>query len=249
MTKALGRIFRKVVSGLAEAWAAARDRDWARLLLLSNRTLPPSLFRLYIVVITRSHSIPNLPSAHNVVYRRLDRDEPLPPASLPAMEWGNAERLRARFQEFLSAGYTGFVAEIDGRIVAYAWVAYGRYHISEVDYELSLAPDEAFTFYSGVAPEYRYSRVYVGLAKYVLSYLQSRGIRRFVGWGSPENPHSVRTHVRMGYEIAGWVASAQCPFGTLQLRRMQAEGGKIRWRVGAQRLSRQPIDSLRETAP
>lgn len=224
--RALAKLSRK----LGTARALLRDVGPGRFVVVALQRLPGIGSRVRMVVLTRSHSIPSLPMSHNVVYRRLHPGERLPLELLPARGVQTPEFRQARFTEALDRGSEGFVAELDGRIVAYTWAAYHRHLIPEVWFELALGPDEACTYASYVMPAFRYTRVYGGLARFQLTSLRDRGTRSFVGYANLASRHSVHAHRRLGYEVIGCVLLIRLPFVALQVTRLATDGGRRRWR-------------------
>ena len=220
--KLIGKL-KKVVREIATSGA---ERDFLALVMLVSRVFPRFIFRVQGVVLTRSPSrlkLPDLPSRHQVVCRPLQPGEVPPLACLPKHEWKSPEELQSSFAEHVINGHQGFVAEIGGKIVAYDWVAYGRYSIPEVRFEGHLQSDEACTFDVYVDPAYRYTRVYVALVRFVSTYLRERGFRWFIGYGDHTNRDSIRTHQRIGYEIFGRVIMISSPPGFFWVRKLKGE--------------------------
>jgi|GEM_PF-4523218 len=222
----------KIIQKLRQATNLVREKDFGGLALLFAGSIPKSIFYISRVVITRSQSIPNFPSPQNVLFRRLHPSELLPVDSLPLSEWDSAEALQRWFTNELAHHRDGFVATLGEKVIAYAWVAYSQHHIPEVKFNLPLEADEACTYKSYVDPQYRLSRVYAGLAKFIFTDLRQRGIRWFVGYGDHYNRHSIRTHQRMGYEIVGWIMLVEFLFLSLQLRRLRSESDRFCWSFG-----------------
>lgn len=217
-------------SKLKTVRALLRRGDLRTLLILAVQRLPVIGKRLHMIVVTRSHSVPSLPLPRNVVYRRLLPGEPLPLAVFSRSQGGPVPQVRrTRFLDALSRGSDGFVAEIDGRIVAYTWAAYHRHPIPEVRFELTLGTDEACTYASYVLPEFRYSRLYPGLVRFALSSLQERGIRSFIGYSHATSRHSIGAHGRMGYRVVGWIILIRLPFVHLQVAKL-GPSGRPHWR-------------------
>ena len=221
---------------LRTARTLLRDLGPARFLVLALQHLPGIGPRVRMVVVTRSHSIPSLPIPSNVTYRHLRPGERLPLDVFPPGGLESPEVRQARFAEAIARGSEGVVAEIDGRTVAYAWAAFHRHLIPGVRFTVALGADEACTYASYVVPAFRYSRVYGGLGRFLLTSLRDRGIRSFVGYASLISLNSIHAHRRLGYEIIGWVLLVQFPFVDLQVTRLDTDGQRRRWRW----LSRQP---------
>jgi L-amino acid N-acyltransferase YncA len=210
--------------------ALLRDGNHLGLMVRLARRLPPSLARVRALVITCGYSVPVFPVPTTVTYRRLQLEDADLFQTLPVRPGEHLPEVRARFAQDLRRGHDGFVAVLEGKVVAYAWVAYRYYHLERLRFDFALGPDEAITFRSYVVPEHRYSRVYGGLATYVLTAVRARGVRAFFGSAEADNRHSIRTHRRMGYEVVGWLLRAELPFVDLQVTRLPRDGGRLRWR-------------------
>jgi GNAT superfamily N-acetyltransferase len=215
-----------------------RQRNGVALLQLSHKLLPRWLFRFERIVITRGDRIPECPMPRDILFERLQADDPLPGAALAALEDPDPVALGRRCRDDLARGRDGYVARRDGAIVAYAWAARQRHHVPEVGFELLLQPDEACTYRSYVAPSYRFTRVYAALARFALDDLRRRGARWFIGYGQSANLHSIQTHKRMGYEIVGWIALVEFLAVSLQVRRLRSEAGRMRWRLALRKRGR-----------
>ena len=216
--------------------AAAEFRDgevsrplWILACVIIARAIPSSLLHFRLLAITRTRSIPVFQARVGVKYRRL-KSEDFPTAFQPRT--GSPDPVYANVMRDLRHGSEVFVAERDDRIVAYIMTAYQSHYIPEVRFLLPLRPDEACTSRSYVDPELRrFSGVYPGLASFAFSQVSSEGIRSLLGYAIIINRYSMRTHRRLGYEQVGWVGLLQLPFGSLQLSRLDFDGGRLRWRL------------------
>jgi hypothetical protein len=206
----------------------ARPR-WIAACVIVTRAIPSSLLHFRLLAITRTRSIPALRARIGVRYHRLKSEDVLgafPPRA------GSPDPVYEHLVRDLRNGNEVFVAERDGRIVAYIMAAYDQHYIPEVRFLLPLRPDEACTSRAYVDPDLRrYSGVYPGLASFVFSELSRQGIRSLLGYAILINRYSIRTHRRLGYEQVGWVGLLQLPFGSLQVSRLDFDGGRLRWRL------------------
>ncbi len=213
-----------------------RERDLDGLLVLVRRCVPRRLLRIDRIVITRGEAVPESTLPRDVVLERLEAEKPLPAAAFALIAASDPDAdqgwLERRFRADLAQGRQGFVARRGQDIVAYAWAARERLYVPEVKCELLLQADEACTYRSYVAPPYRFTRVYGGLARFTLSNLRGQGVRWFVGYGQYDNRHSIRTHARLGYESVGWILRVEFLFGSLHMRRLRSEGNRLRWKLG-----------------
>lgn len=211
---------------------AVAEKDFLSLLLLLGKVLPPSIFSIRALVVTRalaSLKIPVSRPVQGLVCRVLSQNEVIPLSSLPEALGIHRESLQTTFHGYLAEGCDGFVAEVDGKIVAYAWVAYGHFRFPAVNFKGELGGDEAHTFDSYVDLPYRYRGVYAELANFLSLYVSRRGIRWVMGQGDPTNRHSIKTHVKLGYRIVGHVILMNFPFGSLQVRKLERESNRWQW--------------------
>jgi hypothetical protein len=218
------------ISGVA---AELRDEEvtrpwWVTACVIAARVVPSSLLHVRVVAITRAQSIPTFRARVDVRYRRLK------PEDLRA-EFGSGKRsadpVYKRAAKDLRHADEVFVAELDEKIVAYIMVARQDHYIPEVRFDLPLRPDQACTSRSYVDPAHRrYSGVYPGLASFLYSEVSRDGVRSFLGYAVILNRYSMRMHRRLGYDQVGWVALLQVPFGSLQVSRLDFDGGRLRWR-------------------
>jgi hypothetical protein len=193
------------------------------------RAIPSSLVYVRVVAITRATSIPTFRARVGVQYRRLKPDDL--PISV-GQEDGRPDGLYTRAARDFRLGDEVFVAEHAGKVVAYITLAYRSHYIPEVRFHLPLRPDEACTSRSYVDPDFRrVSGVYPGLASFLYSEVRGDGVRSLLGYAVILNHYSIRLHRRLGYERVGWVALLQVPFGTLQVSRLDVDGGRLRWRL------------------
>ena len=218
---------------MAAVAAQLRDgevaRPWIAACVIAARAMPSSLLHFRLLVITRATSIPTFQARVGVRYHRLKPEE-LRTTFGPRV--GSPDPVYASAMRDLKHASEVFVAERDEKIVAYIMVAHQGHLIPEVRFHLPLRPDEVCTSRSYVDPVYRrYSGVYPGLSSFLYSQLNSDGIRSLLGYAVMVNRYSIRTHQRLGYEQVGWVALLQLPFGSLQVSRLDFDGGRLRWRL------------------
>jgi GNAT superfamily N-acetyltransferase len=223
-----------------------RDGEILRPLLMVLHGLPSWALAIHAVIITRARYIPALRIPANVTFRRLQAGEPL--GTVPVKENQSPERQRSRTLKALEEGTDVFVAEVDGRIVGYAWAAYNCCDIPEVRLQLPLSPDEVSTCRAYVEPAYRFSGIYPGLANFACNDLRQRGIKALFGYTDFTNRHSIRTHEKLGYETVGWACLVRMPLFDLQITRLAWQGQGVRYRV-LRRPGRQPRGSVAASEP
>jgi hypothetical protein len=206
----------------------ARPR-WIAACVIVTRAIPSSLLHFRLLAITRARSVPAFQARVGVRYHRI-KSEDFPTAF--RARTGSYDPVYANVMRDLRHGSEVFVAERHERIVAYIMTAYQNHYIPEVRFLLPLRPDEACTTRAYVDPELRrYSGVYPGLASFVFSQVSGEGIHSLLGYAIMINRYSMRTHRRLGYEQVGWVGLLQLPFGSLQVSRLDSDGGRLRWRL------------------
>ena len=229
-TRSQGRIRR----ALRRLGSAVRERDFLGFFLLLLSAIPDFLCAFRCVIVTRGPAkfrIPVRRSPKNTVCRRLEPADVRTLEFASDMEEGTPEQLRKRFAKDLSSDHEGFVAEKDGKVVAYTWAAYNVCRIPEVRYERTLEPDEAQSLKSYVHPDHRFSPIYLELMRQMSDRLLERDIRWCFGHTDYLNKHSVRTHGRMGYEPIGRIALFEIPFVSFQSRRLDPESNRAAWSI------------------
>ncbi len=225
-----GRIRR----ALTRLGSRVRERDFLGFFLLLLAAVPDFLCAFRCVIVTRGPAkfrIPARRSSKSTVCRRLEPGKVRDLQFASNMEEGTPEQLRNRFAGALSHGHEGFIAEKDGKVIAYTWAAYDVCSIPEVRYERNLEPDEAQSLRSYVHPDHRFSPVYLELMRQMSDRFLERDVRWCLGHTDYLNKHSVRTHGRMGYEPIGRIALFEIPFVSFQTRRLDPESDRTRWSV------------------
>ena len=225
-----GRIRR----ALSRLGSQVRERDFLGFFLLLLAAVPDFLCAFRCVIVTRGPAkfrIPVRRSSKGTVCRRLQAGDVRDLQFASNMEEGTPEQLRSRFAGALKDGHDGFIAEKDGKVVAYTWAAYDVCHIPEVRYERNLEPNEAQSLRSYVHPDYRFSPVYLELMRQMSECLLEHGVEWCFGHTDYLNKHSVRTHGRMGYEPIGRIALFEIPFVSFQTRRLPPESNRTKWSV------------------
>lgn len=173
------------------------------------------------------------------VYRRLllmqlPLDEPLPSLSarLPVV----VERLEeSQIDEFLrfrpdadpsevrrrvEAGHWCFVVRLDGRIVHGCWIGRGRAWIDYLGCDIELAPDEAYSYESFTAPDFRGWNFAPTRVMGTARFLREAGYRRLLAVMLPENAPAVRLLAKTGYRAFGVVGYVGIGRGRRHFRRV-----------------------------
>ncbi len=162
---------------------------------LTRQALPAWLFRRNEMVITR-----------------LTRVRPLPrPLENISIRWGSREdeeallRIRPR-----SGGYAAnfdrgdllVVGEVSGEVASFNWFETNRVHISRSNgYTFDMGPGAAWVYGFEVEPRFRMSGVFHKHWVVAMDLLAGRGIERVYGSIQADNPRSINSHRRLGFEI------------------------------------------------
>jgi len=103
----------------------------------------------------------------------------------------------------LASGQMCFAAWHEGRIVHAAWVATGQVWIGYLARTMTLAPDEAYSYESFTAPDYRGQNVSTMRLLHVLQVLRQAGYRRIISAIMPENKPAFRPIEKAGFHPIG----------------------------------------------
>jgi len=167
------------IASAAKAVLSLGGRLGASLLLKRSLDAPPALFRsrLAIAVSTASPD-------------RMDEIAAMTP-------YHHAGALRRRLQ----AGNVCFIAEVEGRVVAFNWLVFG----GEDDefYRLELAPGEAYCMDAFTAEPFRGQAIHTELLSRILIRAREDGCRVAYTRVGVLNSASWKTHVRLGWKMAG----------------------------------------------
>ena len=178
------------------------------------------------------------------VYRRLllverlleepiSRIEPLTPTTVGLLDADDLDAYLAfrpdishdELARRLAAGDVCFVARQAGRIVAVTWAATGRGWTRYLGCQITLGPDEVYTYDWLTVPAFRKQHVASQLTVACLRYFRERGYRRVIYAMAPEKYNQRRGETRTGFRAYGMLGYVQI--------------GPYRWRFrrGRSRLS------------
>ncbi len=150
-----------------------------------------------------------------ILERSLEEPIPAPSAKLPLsivllqdQGWETYVALRPETEPALldarrRRGEFCFVASLDNRAVASAWVAIGRGWTSYLDATVELAPDEGYLFDAYTLPSLRGQGIAAQLCLHQLHWLRERGLRRAIRATLPENGPALRAHAKSGFRPVG----------------------------------------------
>ncbi|HEX9829317.1 MAG TPA: GNAT family protein [Bacteroidota bacterium] len=109
------------------------------------------------------------------------------------------ENVRAR----LAAGGQCFVVRQNGRIVHSGWAAVRNVWITHLSKEITLAPDEVYTYESYTDPAFRGHDMALKKNEYMRHFFGNAGYRRLTGIVTPENKAGLRAINKIGYKPIG----------------------------------------------
>lgn len=162
-----------VTRGLFPAWAY-RDNALAIVRLRQPRPLPRPLPQVTIREATPA-------------------DEPL------------FQRVRPRrggYAVNFAKGSIAFLGEVSGEPAAFGWFELGERHLSETNgYTFALGPGAAWAWGIEVEPRFRLSGIFHKYWVETLPRLAPRGVDRVLGSIQADNPLSVNSHRRLGFEL------------------------------------------------
>lgn len=159
-----------------------------------------------------------------MVYRRFlfvedVLDRPLPPLeSIPKIEFSElreneigqylslrpdqtAEEIGRR----LRTGHRCWVTRDHGRVVGAVWCVAGRAFIGPLGCEISLAPDEIYSYESFTDPRHRGRHLPAARARLLRPMLKAEGFRRRLSVSDPYDPGAMRQARRSGFRPIGTV--------------------------------------------
>jgi GNAT superfamily N-acetyltransferase len=167
------------IASVAKAVLGLGGRLDASLLLKRSLDAPVALFRSRLDV-----------AVSTAASDRMDEIAGMTP-------YHHAAALRRR----LAAGNLCFIAEIDGRIVAFNWLVFGGE--SDGFYRIELGPREAYCMDAFTAEPFRGKAIHTELLSRILLRAREDGCRVAYTRVGVLNSASWKTHVRLGWKMAG----------------------------------------------
>ena len=110
----------------------------------------------------------------------------------------NVEELEVAIAE----GHYWANAKVDGAIIAYTKVGFGRVHVNDYRKAVEFPKDTAFLYDSYVLPEFRGKKVVPCLMNEACLLLASRGFRKVLGYVPEWNTSSIKSVKRVGLKQA-----------------------------------------------
>ena len=150
-----------------------------------------------VAVWHRDDVLPQMKTVSGLMVGRMDDAEALAQAQ---------SRTPALVHERFTAGHRAYVARLDGRIVAWGWVAMRRARIGELDLEFDVPAGERYLWNFVTLPGFRGRGIYPALLEQVLRQ-ESADAERFWIVYAPENHASAA-----GIRRAGFRAAAELSF-------------------------------------
>tara|TARA_R110002110_G_scaffold414983_1_gene647349 strand:- start:34864 stop:35544 length:681 start_codon:yes stop_codon:yes gene_type:complete len=142
----------------------------------------------------------------NLVYRWLAQHDPV----LEQMP-RPAANLRARFEQDVKC----LVVMKQEELIACAWFGFGRFHEDEVNCIYRMPADAVWDFDVYVVPRYRLGRTFARTWQAANALLVKEGVAQSFSRISAYNPHSIRSHQRLGAVQVG--SALFLRLGALQL--------------------------------
>ena len=99
----------------------------------------------------------------------------------------------------LERGRRCYVAQVEGRFVAYGWVSFDEEFIGELNLRLRLLPGEAYIWDCATLPAFQRNRLYSALLTYILADLKSEHFHRILIGADFENVTSQKGIARAGF--------------------------------------------------
>jgi len=187
---------RNRVGSLSTLVRLAREGKREELKALVTRGLLPAwAFRaneLVIVRLTRPRPLPRaLP--HVAIRPAGPADEPLFQAIRPR---------KGGYGVNFERGSLAFLGEVSGEPAAFGWFELGERHRSKTNgYSFALGPGAAWAWGIEVEPRFRLSGIFHKYWVESLPLLAARGVSEVLGSIQADNPLSINSHRRLGFEL------------------------------------------------
>jgi len=149
---------------------------------------------------------------NEMVITRLSRVRPLPrPLENVTVRWGTPAdedallRIRPREDGYgrnFAKGDLLVVGEVSGEVASFNWFETDRVHVSRANaYTFDMGEGAAWVYGFEVEPRFRMSGVFHKHWVVAMELLAERGIGRVYGSIQADNPRSIKSHRRLGFEI------------------------------------------------
>lgn len=177
-------------------WRLMRQGDRGAIAQVVMRSLFPAwVFRRNVMLIARLATPRPLP-------------RPLPRITI---RWGHPDdepglrRIRPRDEGYaphFDAGRLLIVGEVEGRLASFNWFEAGKTHRSVTNgYAFDVGAGGVWAFGFEVDPEFRMSGIFHKHWVVAMELLRERGYHRVYGSIQADNPRSVNSHRRLGFDV------------------------------------------------
>jgi len=121
-----------------------------------------------------------------------------------------AEKIGARgMNEGIRKGHLCFIADMDGEILHYKWVAFDEAYVSELDRNIYFDSNSAYIYSVYTVPDYRGFGLDPKVTTKVFDYLNKKGIEKVYILVRHNNLPSLRVIQKVGYRKMGEIRFIQ----------------------------------------
>lgn len=127
---------------------------------------------------------------------------------------GDISKLKERFsirgmKEMLRDGHLCFIADMEGQILHFKWVAFNEAYVSELDRKVHLDASSAYIYASYTVPEYRGLGLDPAVTAEVFDYSREKGIERVYILVRHNNLPELSVMRKAGYRAMGEIKFTQ----------------------------------------
>lgn len=112
---------------------------------------------------------------------------------------------RGKAEERLKVGHLCFIAEKNGDIVHFKWVAFNGVYVKELERSIRLSSDSAYIYDAYTVPEYRGIGISPAVSARIFGYLFQKGIKKTYHFIRHDNFPSLRVAEKTGLQNVGEV--------------------------------------------
>jgi len=149
---------------------------------------------------------------NEMIIARLLAPRPLPrPLARVRIRWGTVEdeplmqQIRPRrsgYRKNFESGSLCLIGEVDGEAASFNFFERGEWHVSQANaYRFALGPEAVWAWGFEVHPRFRMSGVFAKQWVAGLPMLRELGYSRIYGSIQADNPRSLKSHRRLGFEF------------------------------------------------
>jgi len=181
------------------------DGDFPSILKGISAVLPPTVFHYKRVAVLELRERREFRKYGGVRIRQAHKSDLEPLARCLRRAKPGLGDFRKRWDR----GDICFLAEADGSAVAVTWASFHKYRMEEVDYVFDPGNGGVYLYDAYTVPEWRLRGVHVNLMEHLLEALPDRSVRGVYCAVEHGNRHSLRTHLRFGFQIARHVVEVR----------------------------------------